>query len=125
MINKFISLFVKNMAKQSKKSFFSKLLDKNDPALATSNFLVVSMLFVGLVLLIVPIFILIIESWYNHTISTDLNGLASYITSVAAIFATAGVTKIGVHYTDSRNEMQRRCNQCNNSEETCECNSPD
>lgn len=125
MVNKFISLFVKNMVKQSKKGFFAKLLDKNDPALATSNFLVVSMLLVGLVLLTVPIFILIIESWYNHTISTDLNGLAAYITSVAAIFATAGITKIGVHYTDSRNEMQRKCNQCNNQEENCEYNSPD
>lgn len=30
---------------------------------------------------------------YNHTIQTDLNGLAAYIGAVAGVFASAGITK--------------------------------
>ena len=86
----------------NKKGFFRKLMDKNDPEIAASNFFVISVLAIGLVLLAVPIFALIIEAWYNHTIGTDLNGMAAYIMAVAAIFTSAGITKIGVHYTDNK-----------------------
>jgi len=106
MISKIISVLTLGMCKAKEKGFFKKLLDKNDPELATSNFLVISMLMIGLLLLFVPVLILTIEAVYNHTITTDLNGLASYITSVAAIFATAGITKIGVHYTDKKTENE-------------------
>lgn len=33
------------------------------------------------------------EVFYNHTITTDLNGLAAYIGAVAGLFASAGITK--------------------------------
>ena len=44
-------------------------------------------------MLLVPAVLLIIEVCYNHTIQTDLNGLAAYIGAVAGVFASAGITK--------------------------------
>lgn len=70
----------------------SKLI-KNNTGISSKNFFLVSVTLIGLVLLIVPIIILLIESIYNHTIQTDLNGLAAYIGSVAGVFASAGITK--------------------------------
>lgn len=92
--------------KKHKKNFFKRLVDKNDTTVAVSSVLVLSMLFIGLLLLALPIYILVIEAWFNHTITTDLNGLATYITAVSAIFATAGITKIGVQWTDKGKPTQ-------------------
>lgn len=102
MINKIIRILTLGMIKGKEKGFFKKLLDKNDPEVATSNFFIICVLGIGLLLLFVPVFILVIEAWFNHTISTDLSGMASYIMAVAAIFTSAGITKIGVHYTDNK-----------------------
>ena len=102
MINKIIRILTLGMIKGKEKGFFKKLLDKNDPEIATSNFFIICVLGIGLLLLFVPVFILVIEAWFNHTISTDLSGMASYIMAVAAIFTSAGITKIGVHYTDNK-----------------------
>lgn len=44
-------------------------------------------------MLLVPVVVLIFEVFYNHTITTDLNGMAAYVASVASLFATAGLTK--------------------------------
>lgn len=74
---------------------FNKLgqLIRNNTGISSKNFFLVSVTLIGLVLLIVPIIILLIESINNHTIQTDLNGLAAYIGAVAGIFASAGITK--------------------------------
>ena len=102
MINKIIKTVTTGMIKVKEKGFFRKLLDKNDPEVATSNFFIICLLGIGLILLAVPVFILIVEAWNNHTITTDLNGMAAYIMAVAAIFTSAGITKIGIHYTDNK-----------------------
>lgn len=70
----------------------SKLV-KNNTGVSSKNFFLVSVTLIGLLLLIVPIVLLLIEILYNHTIATDLNGIAAYIGSVAGLFATAGITK--------------------------------
>ena len=72
--------------------FFKDLINKNTETSSKSFFLVVVTL-VGTFLLLVPAIILIVEVCYNHTIQTDLNGLAAYIGAVAGVFASAGVTK--------------------------------
>lgn len=41
----------------------------------------------------IPAMVLTIEVVYNHTIQTDLQGMAAYIGAVAGLFATAGITK--------------------------------
>lgn len=68
-------------------------LIRNNTGVSSKNFFLVSVTIIGMMLLIVPIVILLIESICNHTIQTDLNGLAAYIGAVAGVFATAGITK--------------------------------
>lgn len=70
----------------------SKLI-RNNTGVSSKNFFLVAVTMVGILLLIVPIVLLLIEIIYNHTIATDLNGIAAYIGAVAGLFATAGITK--------------------------------
>ena len=84
------SPFVSTMKKYI--TYLSNLI-KNNTGISSKNFFLVSVTIVGLILLIVPVVVLIVEVFYNHTIRTDLNGLAAYIGAVAAIFTSAGITK--------------------------------
>lgn len=68
-------------------------LVKNNTGVSSKNFFLVSITIIGLILLFIPAIILLVEIFTRHTIQTDLNGLAAYITAVAAIFASAGITK--------------------------------
>lgn len=66
---------------------------KNNTGVSSKNFFLVTVTLIGFVLLTIPAVILTVEVVFNHTIQTDLNGMAAYIGSVAGLFATAGITK--------------------------------
>ena len=85
-----MTVYIKKMIKGN---FFSKLVQQNSGYSSKSFFLVV-VTFIGTLLLAVPIFSLTIEAWYNHTITTDLTAMAAYITAVAAVFTSVGLTKV-------------------------------
>ena len=85
-----MTVYIKKIVKGN---FFSKLVQQNSGYSSKSFFLVV-VTFIGTVLLAVPIFSLTIEAWYNHTITTDLTAMAAYITAVAAVFTSVGLTKV-------------------------------
>ena len=85
-----MNVYIKKMVKGN---FFSKLVQQNSGYSSKSFFLVV-VTFIGTLLLAVPIFSLTIEAWYNHTINTDLTSMAAYITAVAAVFTSVGLTKV-------------------------------
>lgn len=87
--------------------WWKKLLDKNDTTVSSSSFYLVSVTIVGLLLLLVPMIVLVIEVIYNHTVQTDLNGMAAYITSVAALFATGGIVKGWISYNDSKTNIEK------------------
>lgn len=72
--------------------YIGKLI-KNNTGVSSKNFFLVVVTIIGCILLMIPAIILLIEICFNHTISTDLNGMAAYIASVAAIFTSAGITK--------------------------------
>ena len=72
--------------------YIGKLI-KNNTGVSSKNFFLVVVTIIGCILLIIPAIILIIEVFYNHTIATNLDGMAAYIASVAAIFTSAGITK--------------------------------
>jgi hypothetical protein len=72
---------------------YLKALISNNTGVSSKNFFLVCVTIIGLVLLLVPAVVLLIEVICNHTIATDLNGLAAYISAVAAVFASAGITK--------------------------------
>ena len=84
-----MTLYIKKIVKGN---FFSKLVQQNSGYSSKSFFLVV-VTFIGTLLLAVPIFSTI-EAWYNHTITTDLTAMAAYITAVAAVFTSVGLTKV-------------------------------
>jgi hypothetical protein len=73
-------------------NYIGKLVN-NNTGVSSKNFFLVAVTLIGCLLLLVPVALLLIEVCYNHTIQTDLNGLAAYIASVAGIFASAGITK--------------------------------
>ena len=85
-----MTVYIKKIVKGD---FFSKLVQQNSGYSSKSFFLVV-VTFIGTLLLAVPIFSLTIEAWYNHTITTDLTAMAAYITAVAAVFTSVGLTKV-------------------------------
>ena len=72
---------------------YLKALISNNTGVSSKNFFLVCVTIIGLILLSVPAVVLLIEVICNHTIATDLNGLAAYISAVAAVFASAGITK--------------------------------
>lgn len=72
--------------------YIEKLI-KNNTGVSSKNFFLVVVTIIGCILLIIPAIILAIEVFYNHTIVTNLDGMAAYIASVAAIFTSAGITK--------------------------------
>lgn len=72
--------------------WLSKLI-RNNTGVSSKNFFLVVVTIIGCILLLVPAVVLIIEAICNHTIATDLTGVAAYIGAVASLFATAGLTK--------------------------------
>lgn len=64
---------------------------KDDNNYNPSAFFLIVTTIIGILLLLVPL-CLFIEMFYNHTITTDLNGMAAYIVSVVSIFAAGGLT---------------------------------
>lgn len=68
-------------------------LVENNSGVSSKNFFLVLVTLIGCLMLLVPVVVLIFEVFYNHTITTDLNGMAAYVASVASLFATAGLTK--------------------------------
>ena len=72
-------------------NYMTKLI-KSDNNLSPGNFFLIATTIVGLLLLLVPLFVLTIEAWFNHTITTDLSGMAAYIVAVCSIFTVGGLT---------------------------------
>lgn len=75
-----------------KMNYINKLIS-NNTGVSSKNFFLVTVTLIGLLLLLVPVIVLLVEVFTNHTIQTDLNGLAAYIGAVAGVFASAGITK--------------------------------
>ena len=93
-------------------TWFNKLI-RNNSGLSSKNFFLVIVTLIGCILLIVPAVTLCVESFFNHTIATDLNGMAAYIGAVAGLFATAGITKAW----SEKYEKRRRDEEENKEEE--------
>ena len=90
-------------------NFFVKLV-QNNTGISSKNFFLVVVTIVGVLLLLVPVVVLVVEVCYNHTIVTDLTGLAAYIGSVASLFATAGVTKAWADMNENKNNAKDSIN---------------
>lgn len=83
---------------QHNQSFFTKLVE-DDNNFSTINFFLVAATIVGILLLIVPIIGILVDVWFNHTITVNLEGMAQYIIAVAGIFGAAGLTNAWTDYS--------------------------
>ncbi len=108
---------LKNTANIKQEGWWARLLDKENSHVSASSFYLISVTIVGLLLLIVPLIVLTIEVCYNHTVTTDLNGMAAYIGSVAALFVSGGIVKGWISYNDAK-MAQYKSNEacCENSQ---------
>ena len=88
----FKKIFQKMHTKKNPTSYFGKLID-NNTGVSSKNFFLIVVTLIGCLLLLVPAFTLTFEVICMHTITTSLEGFASYIAADAGLFATAGITK--------------------------------
>lgn len=91
------------MAKKKKrKGWLSRLFDMEDQSVSASTVFLFLTSFIALFLLLVPAIAMLIEVCYNHTIASDISGMAEYIAAVCGIFAAGGILKGWTNYTNYR-----------------------
>ena len=94
------------MSKKKRKSWFARLFDMNDTSVSASTLFLVITSTIALILLLVPAVALLVEVCFNHTIATDLSGMAQYIAAVCGIFASGGILKGWTNYSSYRFNKQ-------------------
>ena len=94
------------MSKKKRKSWFARLFDMNDTSVSASTLFLVITSTIALILLLVPAVALLVEVFFNHTIATDLSGMAQYIAAVCGIFASGGILKGWTNYSSYRFNKQ-------------------
>ena len=87
--------------KEEKQNIFTSLV-RDDNNFSTVNFFLVAATIVGIALLIVPIFAMCVDVYFNHTITINLSDMAAYIVAVAGIFGAAGLTNAWTEYSYQR-----------------------
>ena len=100
MSNIFRSIVCKIMGKK-KDNYFQKLV-KEDNNVSALNFFLIATLAVGVILLFVPIIGMLVDIWFNHTMTINLSDLAMYIGAVAGIFASGGLTSAWTEFSYSK-----------------------
>ena len=100
------------MCKQRKKSWFGRLMDKEDTSTSLSSVIIFIILVVAVLLLMIPGFALVIEAWFNHTVSSDINGWAAYIGAVCSLIVTICGFKWGINNTDRKFPRQNPYDEC-------------
>lgn len=101
-----------------KTNFISKLIN-DDNNFSTANFFLVAMVFVGIVMLLVPIIGLAVDIYFNHTITVNLSDMGQYILAVSGIFGVAGLSNAWIEYSWNRYgkdifHKEEDQNSCNN-----------
>lgn len=91
--------------RRKKDSFMTRLL-KEDTNLSVMNFFLMATLAVGVVLLIVPIVGMLVDIYYNHTMTINLSDMAVYIGSVAGIFAAGGLSSAWTEFAYSKYDIK-------------------
>lgn len=88
------------MTKNKRKGWLSRLFDMNDTSVSASTVFLMITSAIALILLLIPAIALLIDVFFNHTIMTDLSGMAAYITAVCGIFASGGILKGWTNYSN-------------------------
>jgi hypothetical protein len=103
---------MKNIKKPKNKKFVEKLLDSDDKRVSASTVFLLLTSLTAILLLIVPAVVLLIEIHYNHTIQTDISGLATYIGAVSTIFLSGGLLKGWTTYNNYKFKPHNHEDDC-------------
>ena len=96
------------MKSKKQKGWFARLVDMNDTSVSASTVFLLITSAVAIILLLVPAVILLDEVAHNHTIATDMSGIAEYIVAVAGIFASGGILKGWTNYSSYRFNKKKK-----------------
>ena len=97
----FNTLACKLMGRKKKENYFQKLVKENNNVSAL-NFFLMATLAVGVILLFVPIVGMLVDIWFNHTMTINLSDMALYVGAVAGIFASGGLTSAWTEFSYSK-----------------------
>jgi len=100
MFKKIFGIFTK-VAKVKEDSFFTKLI-KEDTNVSMMNFFLMATLAVGVILLFVPVIGMLVDIWFNHTMTINLSDMAVYVGAVAGIFAAGGLSSSWTEWAYSK-----------------------
>ena len=100
MFKKIFGVFCK-VAKVKEDSFFTKLI-KEDTNVSMMNFFLMATLAVGVILLFVPVIGMLVDIWFNHTMTINLSDMAVYVGAVAGIFAAGGLSSSWTEWAYSK-----------------------
>lgn len=89
------------MKKKDNDNFFVKATKENNNINPVYVFML-GVLVVGVLLLFIPVIGMLVDIWYNHTITINLSDMAVYVGAVAAIFTSGGVTAAITEYSYSK-----------------------
>ena len=78
---------------------------KEDNNLSVLNFFLIAVLGVGIILLFIPVIGMLVDIFYNHTMTINLSDMAMYIGAVAAIFASGGLTSAWTEFSYSKYDI--------------------
>jgi len=85
----------------NKDSFFDKLI-KEDTNVSMMNFFLMATLAVGVILLFVPVVGMLVDIWFNHTITINMSDMAVYIGAVSTIFTAGGLSSACTEWAYSK-----------------------
>ena len=66
------------------------------------NFFLIATLAVGVILLFIPVIGMLVDIWFNHTITINLSDMALYVGAVAGIFAAGGLSSSWTEFAYSK-----------------------
>ena len=66
------------------------------------NFFLMATLGVGVLLLFIPVVAMVVDLWYNHTLTINMSDLGMYIGAVAGIFAAGGLSSAWTEFAYSK-----------------------
>lgn len=81
--------------------FWTKLV-KEDTNVSVMNFFLMATLGVGVLLLFIPVVAMVVDLWYNHTLTINMSDLGMYIGAVAGIFAAGGLSSAWTEFAYSK-----------------------
>lgn len=101
MLQNFISTCTNKFMSKNKDGFWAKLV-KEDTNVSVMNFFLMATLAVGVLLLFVPVVAMVVDVWFNHTLTINMSDLGMYIGAVAGIFAAGGLSSAWTEFAYSK-----------------------